>query len=427
LVDLSLKLEVDPVTAEAFLSGDRSLLVRAGEVCRLWHDAKRQNAESAVVYNHLYELFGGSADMISTIDEVHAAWTGMNQRVQKLTKRHRQLKTAYSELHSAHQRSEAESSERIAALGQKITDLQSENSELAAANAKQKERQRALRSALRELEGQKDAIESELQAELNAVTAQFAHEKEALTTQFTDQIDRLNDEISNHNLELSDQARLISALKHTIQAQRDEIAEQAAAAERLVQTHKSELDKLHSHCDAEKQLLIESHNKSVSELTAQCQAHRTDLQELSAKLTSESERHKSSQRELFDSKLALGKLQKELAAFAERVDRDSRLHEAALTAATLKLETGAEQRISELKARHESEKRKLFAFVADQFRQFCDISQNISERSFREILLRVRSTLSGLSEMESALRRLTGAPQSQSVQEAVEQLVLRQA
>jgi hypothetical protein len=82
LVDLAPKLEVDPATADAFLDGDRSLVGRAGEVSRLWREAKRRVTEHG------------------TLDDLHAAWTGINARLEKFTKRNRQLKAAYYPIHS---------------------------------------------------------------------------------------------------------------------------------------------------------------------------------------------------------------------------------------------------------------------------------------------------------------------------------------
>jgi hypothetical protein len=166
-------------------------------------------------------------------------------------------------------------------------------------------------------------------------------------------------------LELDDHRRLISALKRTLEAQRDEIAEHAVASERPLQSHKSELEKLISQSAAEKQILAEI-SRHGAHRTVRSASPRPAAAECEADI-----RMRPPQiGKLFDSELVLGKLQKELAGLTERVERDARLHEAAITAATLNLEAVSE--------RHEGERRKLFAFAAEHFREFCDISQNMT-------------------------------------------------
>jgi hypothetical protein len=76
-----------------------------------------------------------------------------------------------------------------------------------------------------------------------------------------------------------------------------------------------------------------------------------------------------------------------------------------------------------MKNRCESEKRRLFAVVADHFPQFCGVAHTLDERGFREALLGVKQAFSELVEMEAAIRRIVGAAPNQSVREAVEQIV----
>jgi chromosome segregation ATPase len=277
---------------------------------------------------------------------------------------------------------------------------------------------------LKNAEDLKDEIEGRLQAEIESLTNQLTQERETLTAHFTQQINNLKDDVDERTSELSEQNQVIAALRQTVHSQKEEIVERSAEMEKHAQLHKDELEKITSQNAAEKAALVDSHQQAIATLTEQCRAHREDIQQVTARLAVESRKGKAVRKELFEAKVAVGKFAAEVIGLTEQAEREKRLHEAALRAASLNLEAGFEQRSLEAKSRSEGEKRSLFAFVAEQFRQFCDVSQNLNEGNFRDLVIRVKQEFASLLEMEVALRRLTNTTQNQSVQEAVEQIVI---
>jgi hypothetical protein len=99
------------------------------------------------------------------------------------------------------------------------------------------------------------------------------------------------------------------------------------------------------------------------------------------------------------------------------------LQEAALKSVSANLEGSYENRIGEFKLRCAAENQRIYAFAADQFRQFCDVSRHFDEREFRMLIARVKDELGRLTDAEVTVRKIIGGDPAQSIEDLVQQLV----
>ena len=93
-------------------------------------------------------------------------------------------------------------------------------------------------------------------------------------------------------------------------------------------------------------------------------------------------------------KIEKEKLIKEVQTLNEQIEREKQIAQANAKTQILKAQSEFTQKLDEQKGLCEKEKRKYFTYVADQFRQFFNPQEVIDEKSFREVILRVKNELS---------------------------------
>ena len=85
------------------------------------------------------------------------------------------------------------------------------------------------------------------------------------------------------------------------------------------------------------------------------------------------------------------KVVNELQALKEQCERDKKLAESSLKTAVLNAENNFNSRLDEQKTTFENDKRRLYAYVADSFKQFFNPHENIDERTFKSTINRAKA------------------------------------
>jgi hypothetical protein len=117
-------------------------------------------------------------------------------------------------------------------------------------------------------------------------------------------------------------------------------------------------------------------------------------------------------------------LEEALAAMTEQQERQRKLTETAARSRTLQVDAEYRERMGGLRAEFDAEKRALFALVAETFAAFFNLADPIDERSLRGGMERAKAELARLAATEQEIRRLVGAVEGQTAQDAVAQLLL---
>jgi chromosome segregation ATPase len=106
----------------------------------------------------------------------------------------------------------------------------------------------------------------------------------------------------------------------------------------------------------------------------------------------------------------------ELREANKKAKRDARSGQAASEAACA-------HRLREAKAMCEAEKRRIFAFAADEFRAWFTAAETPDEQSYQKLLHRVKAELTRLIESDTVIRRLIGPSPRQATDDAVARFV----
>jgi hypothetical protein len=109
------------------------------------------------------------------------------------------------------------------------------------------------------------------------------------------------------------------------------------------------------------------------------------------------------------------------------MEREKKLSDAAAKSAVLTCQSECAAQLSQQRAQWDSERQKLFRFVADAFKQFFSAQNSIDEHTLKQLVGRARDELKSLTESNAAIRRIIGAPASQRTDEAVAQAFLHHA
>lgn len=306
------------------------------------------------------------------------------------------------------QKKELES--RLAVLNKTVTELREKNenltTELDIANRTIEETQMNL---------------SQEQDDHNTTMLEDAAKTEA---SLRSEIKKRNAEIKSLKAQVQEHQKTINGLKSQIQTLtndkrllQDEIAEGKRQVEEVDRQAAQRLE-------AEKRNIIQSYDVAIDELKEQCNKHRKDVERMAAEASEYELRIASCNNDIAVVKKEKRKLENDLVSMKGQLEREKKLMETKIRAEKVQAESNYNSKLEEQKARAEAEKRKLFALGAEAFRNFFNPNEQIDERSFKSLLEKVRNTIVQLQKSDADIRRMLGAAETQTTQDAVAQLMM---
>jgi chromosome segregation ATPase len=168
---------------------------------------------------------------------------------------------------------------------------------------------------------------------------------------------------------------------------------------------------------------VQSFEAAIAELTKQCEGHRKDLEILSRELAQAEARNRKGKAAILALKKERLQLQGELESLTQKAQRDAEVGRAVVKNAELTAHSRVTQKLQDAKSQYEGEKRRIYSIAADEFRTFFNAADAIDERSYRQLLQRVKGELRRLSDTDVVVRRLVGAAPKQSTDDAVAHLL----
>lgn len=428
LVDLCIRYSTETVSVDAFMSGNGTavLLGKVDDLNKRLDELVRKVKGDDEVMHHITELFGKAKanNYMDKVTDIHKGMVAMQEKLQASNKKCQKLKSGLIALGEEKRVMESDFSARVSSLVEKCSGLSDEKKALTALCKKQKNEIHKLKSDLKETNELKEETEAQLRDEIEELSSLLSQEKQSHQAALTTAMNTMNQKLAEKDCELDEASKAIEVLKKSIQLQKTTIAEKTKTIEDLTEKMETELVASTKKHEEEKKNLISSYENSVSQIAEQCEAHRRDLREMSARMADEVAKRKKTQKMNFQLKIEHGKLERELSASNDRLEREKKLGESTMKQTALNLEASFEQRNSDLKNRFEADKRRIFAFVADEFKQFCDVSQQLDERGFRAIVIRARDELTRMADSEAAVKRIAGAGPHQTPEDIVQQLIL---
>jgi DNA repair exonuclease SbcCD ATPase subunit len=127
-----------------------------------------------------------------------------------------------------------------------------------------------------------------------------------------------------------------------------------------------------------------------------------------------------------DSKLEEMKLQMEnrMPSLNEDLEREKKLLDSKIKTLTLSTEMRCHSAIEDLKTEFGVEKRRIYGFFANAFRQFFDSTKQLGEESFKDLVSQVKLEMDRLIRQENSIQRLLKITQYESVEDSVAKLLL---
>lgn len=127
-----------------------------------------------------------------------------------------------------------------------------------------------------------------------------------------------------------------------------------------------------------------------------------------------------------NSQLAMDKqqLQAKVDTLTEEQTRERQLTEAKLKTLELSLTTQRQMDLEDERARLEEEKRKIYGLMASNFHNLFDARQQLNDAGYKAFVEKCATEMSKLVRQDANLRRLLGLGASESIEDAVQKLLL---
>jgi chromosome segregation ATPase len=421
LIDLSIILMGRAISFDDFMTRNegRTITTTVAQLKTERDDLAHEVDELKAALQHFNDAFD-SMDA----DEIRAQ---MDRLIHKAVQQRKRLKVLKNHL-AARQRELSENAEefrlredevrfqreqceaKISELGENLSKLRAENDELLGHLSAEKSDTSELRQALT---SDRDQEISSLQNEHQRIQAELRAEVAALR----ESIARLTEDYNEADAQLGRYRKAFQAQKSANKRQEEEISR--------LRVELSEVEKgAQERYETEKAQLSKTFEATIAKLGEQSERHLQDIQKLAAAHSDS----KAKSAQLRAAAQQLGKERQRLEAAlrlaGEQSEREKRLVETAARSRTLALDAEYKDRIEEIKATAENEKRRIFAIVAESFPTYFDLCAEIHERSFKQGIEKIRDDIVRMAAAEQEIRHMLAAGDGQTPQDAVARYML---
>ena len=169
------------------------------------------------------------------------------------------------------------------------------------------------------------------------------------------------------------------------------------------------------------------YEETIQKLQQEAEKQRNDIERISRELEQAHEKNKKMKCYVKNVQKKESILQNSLNEQKNQLEREKQLIIGNAKTQNFLAESQFASKLEERKNRWEKEKRKIFSYVADQFRQFFNPIEVIDEISFKSVISRVRDELIRMQNTDIEIRRLVGADSRQRTEDAVAQIVIGQS
>lgn len=262
-----------------------------------------------------------------------------------------------------------------------------------------------------------DSQKSDIQNAVDTAVQNLKH-------QYQNEISRLNNELNKAKEQLDEAAEKIIRLKKAYRTQKETYQQLADEMSTITLTNEQAISEQVHRNHEERRMIEQECNEKISLMQAELSSYKSQFDMLTKDIQKKDKKLYSYKETISNLQLENGRLERELNVKIEEMDRTSKLVESTSRNAGLIAEANYTQKLNELRINFDSEKRKLFSFVATEFRQYFDPRDSIDENSFKHVLTSVSKALNDLRKTDDQIRRLVNANEDQNTDDAVAQIIL---
>jgi chromosome segregation ATPase len=424
-IDASLLLLLNPINFDEFVEngGAATLFNRITNIVQRFDETSRRVQEYDSLTEYISSLFGDTPDPFARMSEIKELIDAQAAHLKAKTKKNRDLRAQIHQTANATDQRISELTSENAQLTEALQESERNADEANTTVKRMKKELQATKQQLKQLEVAAADTETGLKTDHERYIQSIHYDNTQIQMKYNEQIEKLKAELlAASNANVANEAT-ISKLQKFIGIHAKTIAEKSERIASLEREKNGQLEECASQYKAENENLVQSYETALAELRAQCDSHRQNLETVSRELAASEERYRKGARLLSILKHEKTKLTSELASLRETNDRSLQVATAVGRTAELAAQESMTQKLQDVRTNLENERRRLFSVAADEFRTYFNAAETLDERSYRQLLAKVKTELKRLAESDASVRRLIGAAPGQPTDDAVAHLV----
>lgn len=410
--ELAKTLSVGVFTFDSIINGnDAETLISSVSNCvKGYNELKQRNNELNLIVGRVVDEFGQCSDMPSYISSIRQNYEAQTNTLKKQIRTTKELKKAQKVAELRFKAEKKVLENQVSQLNSMVCKLKSSNSELKKQvdkTSKEIKTIKAKKDSNSNMEDVEESVRSENEQVIQKLSESFSNER----TKIIAQIERIQSENLQLKAIISDQELSIGKLKEQIQLIKYEIKEKEEINSQLKNERNDEMLELKQTCDSEKTQLVETYETALSAIQKQIENQRQDAESLMNDLSNA----KSKLKEIrsMNSKLKKEKqnLEEILNEKQEKENMDRKLQELSTKQKLAAIESKYSKMLDEQKTQNEQEKKKIYAFAANELKSYICINttESIDERGYQSLISNVRKELDRLSTSEAKIRQITSS------------------
>ena len=431
LVDASIALDDQPITFKDFFSQNagKDLVDKITQLRADNANLHHENEQMKTTMGQLRETFvdigdGYVQDPQTHIIQIRERLDTTSNELQQTHKKMRQYK---SQLKKAEQQAKKNEQQ----LRATIEDLKHENETLSAhheTTTKQiqelKQENQRLTVELSDVTRTREDLESTIIQEHDEQIAQA-------TAQFEEQISNLKKQIRAQKAaydqceqERTEAINALNQCRAQLTSVKSALAQRESEFSELQNTLEEQQKAAIERLEREKASITESYQTTIDKLHEQCEKHREDVKEINAQLADRDINIANLKAQL--AKVTKEKLRaiNESSQMKEQLKREQKLMETTIRSNKAQAESQYNARLEEFRNKADSDKKSIYAFGVDAFRDYFNPGSAIDERSYKAVIEKAREKIAQLTRSDQDVRRMVGAGDNQTTQDAIAQLLL---
>lgn len=365
----------------------------------------------------LSEVPSAIGQLIDLNDKFKKALDNMKSNQKKMTKAVKLLKAANHDITAEKQKQEEEHQRIVQQLEEEKTQLKEE------INGHQRSIFQ-LRSQMDDLNNSNSALISARNEESNDQFNHIRSEHEQAKKELLHELDIKTQKIEEYQEKIDKLEHELNQWKKTSEMLKASKIDKEQQLQSLVSQIDDNEKENRIKLEAAKNELKEQYEKSVAQIKAKNGQLRELVSNVSTALNESEERNKNLLAS--NSQLAMDKqqLQAKVDTLTEEQTRERQLTEAKLKTLELSLTTQRQMDLEDERARLEEEKRKIYGLMASNFHNLFDARQQLNDAGYKAFVEKCATEMAKLARQDANLRRLLGLGSTESIEDAVQKLLI---
>lgn len=373
-----------------------------------------------------YDFIEGD-DILERIDGFRLALVEQAKHLKQRNKQLKQVLKSYSMVKKENEKITKEMSlqleETQASLDNSVDKIEMQD------NLIQKMKKEAMQNSqdIENLRSEKVQMETELKKMNENALAVLSNKMSEKEETLKKELSQINKKLNETEAEKNETQRQLDVCKKMLQSEKLNVRKLEDELSKIRNEMNDKEVKSQQRLKDEKKQMKESFERTFDQLRQQCETYRNDVQKMAKSISDSEEMLKKAKIQVSSLQSERNHLYEVLKSNEEANNRQKKLFETSLKAKLMAQDTEYNRKLEDLQGENELNLRKIFSFVADSFRAYFNPCIQIDEKSFRIVIEKVRREMERLNEVDTSIRRLLGASDHQSTEDAVAQMLFERS